>query len=199
MRIATWNVNSLRSRIARVESFLERHDVDVLALQETKAREDQVPLMGLQSMGYEVAYAGTNQWNGVALLSRVGLEDVEVGFPGQPGWGDPAESEARAVGATCGGVRVWSLSSLRGYEPQPPRNAGTAPIGALRSIEARPFRCPQARRSTGNGLDGRPMDLPWDSGPVHPLSHHLSHQESDSGKSRCGRIGLLWFHERLCS
>ena len=109
MRIATWNVNSLRSRIDRVEKFLERHDIDVLALQETKAREDQLPLMGLQSMGYDLAYAGINQWNGVALLSRVGIEDVETGFEGMPGWGDPLAAEARAIGATCGGVRVWSL------------------------------------------------------------------------------------------
>ena len=109
MRIATWNVNSLRSRIDRVEKFLERHDIDVLALQETKAREDQLPLMGLQSMGYDLAYAGINQWNGVALLSRVGIEDVETGFEGMPGWGEPVAAEARAIGATCGGVRVWSL------------------------------------------------------------------------------------------
>ena len=109
MRIATWNVNSLRSRIGRVEAFLERHDVDVLALQETKARQDQLPLMGVQSMGYDVASAGTNQWNGVAILSRVGLEDVQVGFDGMPGWGDPSEPESRAIEATCRGVRVWSL------------------------------------------------------------------------------------------
>jgi exodeoxyribonuclease-3 len=120
VRLATWNVNSLRSRIDRVEAFLQRHEVDVLALQETKAREDQLPLMGLQAMGYEVAAAGTNQWNGVALLSRVGLDDVEVGFPGQPGWGDPAESEARALGATCGGVRVWSLYVPNGRKPDDP-------------------------------------------------------------------------------
>jgi exodeoxyribonuclease-3 len=120
VRLATWNVNSLRSRIDRVEAFLQRHDVDVLALQETKAREDQLPLMGLQAMGYEVAAVGTNQWNGVALLSRVGLEEVEVGFPGQPGWGDPAESEARALGATCGGVRVWSLYVPNGRKPDDP-------------------------------------------------------------------------------
>lgn len=123
MRLATWNVNSLRSRIDRVEAFLQRHDVDVLALQETKAREDQLPLMGLQAMGYDVAAAGTNQWNGVALVSRVGLEDVEVGFPGQPGWGDPAESEARALGATCGGVRVWSLYVPNGRKPDDPHYA----------------------------------------------------------------------------
>jgi exodeoxyribonuclease-3 len=120
MRIATWNVNSLRSRIDRVERLLERHDLDVLALQETKAREDQLPLMGLQSAGYDVAAAGTNQWNGVAIISRVGLDDVSVGFPGQPGWGDPAESEARAIGATCGGVRLWSLYVPNGRKVDDP-------------------------------------------------------------------------------
>lgn len=120
MRIATWNVNSLRSRIDRVEAFLQRHDVDVLALQETKAREEQLPLMGLASLGYEVASVGYNQWNGVALISRVGLEDVEVGFTGMPGWGDPAEPEARALGATCGGVRVWSLYVPNGRKPDDP-------------------------------------------------------------------------------
>ena len=109
MRVATWNVNSLRSRIGRVEALLERHDLDVLALQETKAREDQLPLLGLHSMGYDVVAAGTDQWNGVAIVSRVGLADVQVGFPGQPSWGEPASVESRALGATCGGLRVWSL------------------------------------------------------------------------------------------
>jgi exodeoxyribonuclease-3 len=109
VRIATWNVNSLRSRIGRVEAFLQRHDVDVLAVQETKAREDQLPVMGLSVLGYEIASVGHNQWNGVAVISRVGIEDVEVGFAGMPTWGEPAEAEARAIGATCGGVRVWSL------------------------------------------------------------------------------------------
>ena len=120
MRIATWNVNSLRSRIDRVEAFVQRHDIDVLALQETKAREDQLPLMGLQALGYDVAVAGLNQWNGVALLSRVGLEDVEVGFAGMPTWGDPAAEEARAIGATCDGVRVWSLYVPNGRKPDDP-------------------------------------------------------------------------------
>ena len=109
MRIATWNVNSIRSRIDRVEAFLQRHDIDVLALQETKARDDQWPLMGLESLGYEVATYGYNQWNGVAVVSRVGLSDVRIGFDGMPQWGDPLADEARALGATCGGVQVWSL------------------------------------------------------------------------------------------
>ena len=123
MRIATWNVNSLRSRIDRVEAFVQRHDIDVLALQETKAREDQLPLMGLQALGYEIAVAGLNQWNGVALLSRVGLEDVQVGFEGMPTWGDPAAEEARAIAATCDGVRIWSLYVPNGRKPDDPHYA----------------------------------------------------------------------------
>ena len=109
MRIATWNVNSVRSRIDRVEAFVERQDIDVLALQETKARDDQWPVMGLEAMGYEVATLGHSQWNGVAIASRVGLDDVQHGFEGMPEYGDPLAAEARAIGATCGGVRVWSL------------------------------------------------------------------------------------------
>jgi exodeoxyribonuclease-3 len=120
VRIATWNVNSLRSRIDRVEAFLQRHDVDVLALQETKAREDQLPLMGLQSLGYDVAAVGYNQWNGVAVISRVGLEEVSVGFPGMPGWGDPVDAEARAIGAVAGGVRLWSLYVPNGRKVDDP-------------------------------------------------------------------------------
>jgi exodeoxyribonuclease-3 len=120
VRLATWNVNSLRSRIDRVEAFLTRHDIDVLAVQETKAREDQLPLMGLQSLGYDVAAAGYHQWNGVAIISRVGLEDVEVGFPEMPAFGDPPAAEARAIGATCGGVRIWSLYVPNGRKVDDP-------------------------------------------------------------------------------
>ena len=109
MRLATWNVNSIRSRAERVAAWLERRDVDVLALQETKCRDDQFPEMPFAAAGYEVAHVGFSQWNGVAILSRIGIEDVEIGFPGQPTWGDPAAAEARSLGATCGGVRVWSL------------------------------------------------------------------------------------------
>jgi len=109
MRLATWNVNSIRSRADRVAAFLQRHDVDVLALQETKCRDDQFPELMFHALGYEVAHVGYSQWNGVAILSRVGIEDIEIGFPGQPFWAEDTETEARALGATCGGVRVWSL------------------------------------------------------------------------------------------
>ncbi|MFB7876697.1 MULTISPECIES: exodeoxyribonuclease III [unclassified Nocardia] len=117
MRLATWNVNSIRSRVDRVTAFLDRHDIDVLAIQETKCRDDQFPFEQFDAAGYEVAHVGINQWNGVAIVSRVGLTDVETAFPHQPGFDKNAgdsliESpvvESRAIGATCGGVRVWSL------------------------------------------------------------------------------------------
>ena len=137
MRLATWNVNSVRSRIARVEAFVQRQQIDVLALQETKARDDQWPLMGLEAMGYEVATLGHNQWNGVAIASRVGLDDVRHGFPGMPEYGDPLAAEARAIGATCGGVRVWSLYVPNGRKPDDPHYLyKLAWLGALRTAAA---------------------------------------------------------------
>jgi len=137
VRIATWNVNSVRSRIERVEAFVQRHDVDVIALQETKARDDQWPLMGLEAMGYEVATYGFNQWNGVAVASRVGIDDVERGFPGMPTYGEPPGAEARAIGATCGGVRVWSLYVPNGRKPDDPHyHYKLAWLDALRGAAA---------------------------------------------------------------
>ena len=109
MRIATWNVNSIRARVGRVTDWLQRADVDVLALQEIKCRDAQFPAGVFEELGYQVAHLGHSQWNGVAILSRVGLDDVRAGFPGMPEWGDPPAAEARALGAICGGVRIWSL------------------------------------------------------------------------------------------
>lgn len=120
MRIASWNVNSVRSRADRIVDFLSRHDVDVLAVQETKVSDAKFPYSVFEAAGYEVAHVGFNQWNGVALLSRVGIADVADHFPGQPGFHKDADAdqalEARAVGATCGGVRVWSLYVPNGRE-----------------------------------------------------------------------------------
>ncbi|SBS78366.1 Exodeoxyribonuclease III Xth [uncultured Mycobacterium sp.] len=112
LRLATWNVNSIRTRVDRVVGWLQRGDVDVLAMQETKCADDQFPTMPFLEAGYEVVHCGFNQWNGVAIASRVGFDDVEVGFDGQPSWskdGTDAKAEARALAATCAGVRVWSL------------------------------------------------------------------------------------------
>ncbi|AAZ54296.1 Exodeoxyribonuclease III [Thermobifida fusca YX] len=116
MRLATWNVNSVRARSERIAAWLRRSDVDVVALQETKCRDDQFPTAVFTELGYEVAHHGLSQWNGVAIASRVGLSDVQIGFPGQPGWGEPEEAEARAISAVCGGVRVWSLYVPNGRE-----------------------------------------------------------------------------------
>ncbi|WP_419704664.1 exodeoxyribonuclease III [Promicromonospora sp. NFX87] len=122
MRLVTWNVNSIRTRVDRVLAFLDRSQADVLAIQETKCRDDQFPTAAFEAAGYEVAHFGLSQWNGVAIVSRVGLTDVATQFPEQPGFAkaiiedgpDPLLDvvpplEARAIGATCGGVRVWSL------------------------------------------------------------------------------------------
>lgn len=112
VRIATWNVNSLRARADRVEAWLNRSDVDVLAIQETKCKDENFPWELFENNGYEVAHFGLSQWNGVAIASRVGLDDVERTFVEQPAFGkagkDPVQ-EARALAATCAGVRIWSL------------------------------------------------------------------------------------------
>lgn len=113
MRLATWNVNSARTRKQHIVDFLQHRDIDVLAVQETKCQDKQFPAELFEDLGYDVAHVGVNQWNGVALLSRVGLTDVQRSFPGQPRFHKdadaPQELEPRAIGALCGGVRVWSL------------------------------------------------------------------------------------------
>jgi exodeoxyribonuclease-3 len=91
----------MNARFPRVEEFLQTRDVDVILLQETKQRDEKFPFDALREMGYESAHFGLSQWNGVAILSRVGLQDVVQGF------GEP-EEEARVIAATCGGVRVYS-------------------------------------------------------------------------------------------
>ncbi len=107
VRVATWNVNSIRTRVDRVVDWMQRADIDVLAMQETKCSDDQFPAMPFLGAGYEVVQHGHSQWNGVAIALRVGVQDVQTGFDGQPMW--DGTDEARAIGATCGGVRVWSL------------------------------------------------------------------------------------------
>ncbi|MDO5029817.1 MAG: exodeoxyribonuclease III [Corynebacterium sp.] len=113
MRICVWNVNSARTRLERMVEALRRNDIDVLAVQETKCKDDQFPTAAFEEIGYQVAHHGFNQWNGVAIISRVGLADVQAGFPGQPGFSKDDEAaptvEARHIAATCGGVRVHSL------------------------------------------------------------------------------------------
>ena len=117
MRVATWNVNSVKQRMPRLLPWLDQRKPDVVCLQETKLADDAFSaLLGdeLAGRGYEVALYGEPRWNGVAILSRAGLADVVTGIAGAPGFPDP---EARAVAATCAGVRVWSLYVPNGREP----------------------------------------------------------------------------------
>jgi exodeoxyribonuclease-3 len=117
MRIATWNVNSVKQRLPRLLPWLDERRPDVVCLQETKLADDAFAgLLGdeLAQRGYEAATHGESAWNGVAILSRVGLDDVVRGIPGGPGFPDP---EARAVSATCNGVRVVSVYVPNGRSP----------------------------------------------------------------------------------
>ncbi|MFT0761628.1 exodeoxyribonuclease III [Actinomyces sp. F1_1611] len=122
MRIATWNINSIRTRVDRVLAFLERSEVDVLALQETKCRDDQFPTAPFEEAGYHLAVHGLNQWNGVAVISKYPILEVQIGFPGQPEFREVVE--ARALGVTvdspAGPLTVWSLYIPNGRELDDP-------------------------------------------------------------------------------
>jgi exodeoxyribonuclease-3 len=118
MRVATWNVNSVKQREPRLLAWLDQRRPDVVCLQETKLTDDAFTgLLGdkLDERGYAHAHSGEARWNGVAILSRVGLDDVVVGLDGAPGFPHP---EARAVAATCAGVRVHSVYVPNGREPE---------------------------------------------------------------------------------
>src|SRR3954466_15683984 len=121
MRIATWNVNSLKARLERVSGWLERVQPDVLLMQETKLSNADAPFTELERRAYQLAHHGEGRWNGVAIASRVGLADVVTNF-GEPlapprtedvGDDEPA-AEARFISAVCGGVRMVSLYGPNG-------------------------------------------------------------------------------------
>ena len=137
MRIATWNVNSVKQRVPRLLPWLDERRPDVVCLQETKCADEAFDeLLGkeLADRGYEVALHGEATWNGVAILSRAGLEDVETGLAGGPGFPHP---EARAVSATCDGVRVVSVYVPNGREPGSEHyRYKLAWLGALRDVVA---------------------------------------------------------------
>jgi exodeoxyribonuclease III len=117
VRVATWNVNSVKKREPRLLSWLDQRQPDVLCLQETKLADEAFDeLLGdqLAERGYASARHGEGQWNGVAILSRVGLDDIVVGVEDAPGF---PEQEARAVSAICDGIRVYSVYVPNGREP----------------------------------------------------------------------------------
>jgi exodeoxyribonuclease-3 len=112
VRIATWNVNSLKVRMPRVEEWLAYAAPDVLCMQETKVADDGFPAMAFAALGYESVHHGEGRWNGVAILSRVGIDDVVDGF----GDGGESDAEARLLTATCSGVRVVTTYVPNGRE-----------------------------------------------------------------------------------
>ena len=114
MRLATWNVNSLKARLPRVEEWLDYAAPDVVCLQETKLADDTFPHLTFRERGYEAVHYGEGRWNGVAILSRVGLEEPTFGFG--EGHTDPYEGDARILTATCGGIRVTSAYVPNGRE-----------------------------------------------------------------------------------
>ena len=117
MRIVTWNVNSIKQRVPRLLPWLDDRRPDVVCLQETKMGDDALnELLGaeLEDRGYAIAAHGVAQWNGVAILSRVGLDDVVRGLPDGPGFPGP---EPRAVSAVCGGIRFVSVYVPNGRAP----------------------------------------------------------------------------------
>ncbi|MHC5211208.1 MAG: exodeoxyribonuclease III [Planctomycetota bacterium] len=111
MRLATWNVNSIRARLPRVTAWLEQHTPDVVCLQETKCLDEQFPREALEALGYNLAVFGQKTYNGVAILSRAPIEDVERGLPG-----DPEDKEARVIRATVGALRVIDAYVVNGRE-----------------------------------------------------------------------------------
>jgi len=117
VRIATWNVNSVKQRVPRLLPWLDQRQPDIACLQETKLADDAfAELLGddLGRRGYEFAAHGEARWNGVAILSKVGLTDVVAGVDGAPGFPEP---EARAIAATCGRIRVHSVYVPNGRIP----------------------------------------------------------------------------------
>jgi exodeoxyribonuclease-3 len=115
--VATWNVNSVKQRVPRLLPWLDERQPDVVCLQELKLSDEEFgELLGadLKARGYQAAVHGEPRWNGVAILSRVGLDEVQKGLPGEPGFPEP---EARAVSATCDGIRVTAVYVPNGRSP----------------------------------------------------------------------------------
>jgi exodeoxyribonuclease III len=146
VRIATWNVNSVLARLPRLVDWLQQIAPDVACLQETKVAADAFPAEAVTPLGYAVAHHGDGRWNGVAILSRVGLDDVVRGLPADPGFPDENTPEARTIAATCGPVRVRSVYVPNGRTPSDPHYAyklrwlaALRPVVAADAAGGRPF------------------------------------------------------------
>lgn len=135
MRLVTWNVNSVRQRLPRLLALLERHRPDIVCLQETKVEDVAFPMLELQAAGYEAAIFGQRTYNGVAILSRIGLADVRTGFDA-----DPASEQSRVITALAGEVRVVCVYVVNGKQVgDPAYDTKLAWLDALRGWLAASF------------------------------------------------------------
>jgi len=219
MRIATWNVNSLNVRLGRVQEWMDYAEPDVLCLQETKLADPAFPYLALEAQGYQAVHHGQGRWNGVAILSKVGLDDVVLGMPrSEPG--DP--DEARIVTATCGGVRVSSvyvpngrslqddqyryklrwLADLRSFVqggggPSTRRvvagdfNIAPADNDVAPGIVAGTHTSPEVRGALGALVEGGMVDVFRRHHPVEPIYSWWDYRAGDFHKGRGLRIDLM--------
>ena len=199
MRIATWNVNSLKARLEKVEWWLERAAPDVLLLQETKLSDDAAPLLPFSMAGYELLHHGEGRWNGVAIASRVGLSDVVTNFGDGPvrstaaGTSAPGAAasssaagaamtadeeafdpfgEARMVSAACGGLRVVSIYAPNGRVVGSPFYAGKLAWFARFRRWLDETQQPGAPLLIGGDFNVAPADLDvWDPAAAHGGTH----------------------------
>lgn len=203
MRVATWNVNSVVARRTRLSEWLDLAEPDVLCLQETKCTDQAFPAKDAHDRGYQVAAHGDGRWNGVAILSRVGLADVSRGFQGQPGYAAPQEPdegtlfdsppvpavETRAVGATCGSLRVWSVYVPNGRTPDSPHYAyKLAWLAALRDALATEVAAPGGFLLAGD-FNVAPTDADvWDPAVFVGSTHVTGAERQALGELR--ELGL---------
>ena len=185
MRIATWNVNSLKARQEAVERWLARAEPDVLLIQETKLSDADAPVMPMRMLGYEMAHHGEGRWNGVAILSRVGLDDVVTNFGDGPVRDSSAGAtvavseedfdplgEARMVSAVCGGVRVASLYAPNGREVGSPFFDGKLRWFERLSRWLAETRSPDEPLVLGGDFNVTPADIDvWSPARAHGGTH----------------------------
>jgi exodeoxyribonuclease III len=170
VRLATWNVNSIAARLPRLLSWLAEAAPDAVCLQETKIGDETFPSAELARLGYAACAHGSGRWNGVAILSRVGLEDPARGLPDEPGF---PEVEARAVAATCGGVRLWSVYVPNGRSLDSPHYTfKLAWLAALRRALAAEIGAGRERLAVCGDFNIAPTDDDvWDPGEFTGSTH----------------------------
>ena len=189
--LATWNVNSIIPRMPRLLEWLERLKPDVVCLQETKIADEKLPQLEFSGLGYEAVATGEGAWNGVAILSRAGVSDVCVGLDGDDGW--EGKREARAIGATCGPLRVWSLYIPNGRALDNPHYQYKLRwLAALRDVLAKEIQRSEPLAACGD-FNVAPTDADvWDP-QAFVGDTHVTQPERDA----LARVRDLGFHDLI--